>query len=149
MDLNPDFKDLLQAFADHKVRYLIIGGYAVAYHAAPRFTKDIDLWIEDTTQNQKRLEDALNHFGAPASIVDDLAACRGLDVVWMGIPPTRVDMMKTVPGNLTFEEAYRKRVEDKWDETAVVILSRDHLIVLKRASARPQDLIDLETLERK
>lgn len=127
---------------------MIIGGYAVAYHTAPRFTKDIDLWIEDTTQNQECLRDALSRFGAPASVVEDLAACKGLDVVWMGIPPTRVDMMKTVPGSLTFEEAYKQRVEDKWDETAVVLLSRDHLIALKRASGRRQDLLDLENLEK-
>lgn len=66
MDLPRDFKDLLQAFADAEVRYLIVGGYAVAFHARPRFTKDIDIWVEDSSDNLARLADALGRFGAPA-----------------------------------------------------------------------------------
>jgi len=69
MSLQTDFRDLLEAFAAEDVAYLLIGGYAVAFHAEPRFTKDLDLWLEDTTENLERVRRALESFGAPPEVV--------------------------------------------------------------------------------
>ncbi len=147
MDLDADFKDLLQAFADAEVRYLVVGGYAVGFHGIPRFTKDIDLWIDPAEQNVARVELALHAFGAPAQVVAQLRAASLDDVLWMGAPPMRADILKGVPGG-DFQRAFAKRVEAQWSGVPVSIISRDELIVIKCASGRPQDLLDVAMLER-
>ncbi|MBL8787941.1 MAG: hypothetical protein JNJ59_23805 [Deltaproteobacteria bacterium] len=147
MSLQTDFRDLLEAFAAEDVAYLLIEGYAVAFHAEPRFTKDLGLWLEDTTENLERVRRALESFGAPPEVVQGIADASGLDVVWMGRPPARVDMMKATPGG-DFSDAFGRRVEVQWDGVPVRIVSREDLIALKRASGRPVDLLDVERLER-
>ena len=146
MDLPRDFKDLLQAFADAEVRYLVVGGYAVAFHARPRFTKDIDIWVEDSAENLARLTDALQRFGAPAGMAEQLRDADALDVVWMGRPPMRVDLVKSIPG-VAFAEAFPRRAEATWGGVRLAVIGRDDLIAAKRASARDQDLLDVTLLE--
>ena len=94
MDLPSDLIDLLAEFADEKVEYLLVGGLALALHGLPRFTKDADLWIRDEPENLGRATRALEAFGAPRATVESLRSAAGLDVVWMGNPPARIDMMK-------------------------------------------------------
>ena len=147
MALPPDFKDLLREFADAEVRYLIVGGYAVSFHAAPRFTKDLDLWLEDTPENIGRTKLALSRFGAPAQVLEALEEARDLDVVWMGNPPMRVDLMKAIPGG-SFAQAWPHRSSAEWDGIPVVLIGRDELLDAKRASGREQDLLDAALLEK-
>lgn len=147
MALPRDFTDLLRAFGAAEVHYLLVGGYAVSFHAVPRFTKDIDLWIDPSEDNLERAVAALAHFGAPTSAVDALRSSTGLDVVWMGRPPMRIDLMKEIPG-VVFEEAWPRRVSTSWDGVSVTIIGREDLIRAKRASGRELDLIDATTLER-
>jgi len=146
MKLPSDLIDLLAAFDDARVEYLLVGGQAVALHGHPRFTKDADLWIRDSAENIERCQRALDAFGAPPGVIADLAAAEGLDVVWMGHPPARIDLVKAVPGG-DFDAAWRTRETMKVAGTDVFVVGRDELIRLKRASGRAQDLVDADLLE--
>jgi hypothetical protein len=147
MNLHPDFKDLLAELARDGVRYLVVGGYAVAFHGRPRATKDIDLWLAGDRDNLARAAEALRRFGAPSQIVGLVAALGPSDIVYMGSPPVRVDLLRAIDGIEDFEAAWSSRVEAIWDGVTVPILGRELLIRNKRASGRPRDLLDAEDLE--
>jgi hypothetical protein len=146
MELQPDFKEILAAFAARRVEYLLVGGWAVGFHGQPRLTKDLDLWIRPTHENLARARLALAEFGAPEAMLRELETASSDDVLWMGAPPLRIDIVKGVPGG-TFETAYPNRVVAVWDGVEVSIVGRDDLIALKRSSGRAQDLVDAEALE--
>jgi len=146
VEIYPDFRDLIGAFVAADVRYLLVGGYAVGFHGRPRFTKDLDLWIDDSDDNLRRLDEALTRFGAPAGLVDELRRADPLDVVWMGRPPTRIDLVKAIPG-ATFADAFTRRTTFEWQDVSVSVIGRDDLIAAKKASGRDQDLVDVKLLE--
>ncbi len=146
VDLPSDLIDLLSEFESTQVEYLLVGGQAVALHGFPRFTKDADLWVRDEPHNLERVRAALEAFGAPRSIIEQLETAGPLDVLWMGLPPARIDLMKGVPGG-DFERAWQSRNVFKAHDTVVLVVSRDELIRLKRASGRSQDLVDVQKLE--
>ena len=146
MFTNSDFNELLKLFTNNSVRYLVIGGYAVVQYSEPRYTKDLDLWISADMTNAKAVYRALKAFGAPLSgMTEDDFAEEGY-FYQMGIPPVRVDIMMGIPG-LNFEDAWKNRNEIRFDELVVPFISREDLITAKRASGRPQDLIDANHLE--
>jgi hypothetical protein len=146
MNLPSDLIDLLAEFDAHGVEYLLVGGQALALHGHPRFTKDADLWLRDTPENLDRTKAALRAFGAPPSTLAGLDAARGLDVVWMGAPPARIDLMMAVPDG-DFDAAWPRREVRDVAGTPVNFVGRADLVRLKRASGRPQDLLDAERLE--
>lgn len=146
VDLPSDLIDLLVEFESTGVEYLLVGGQAVALHGFPRFTKDADLWVRDESQNLERAKIALANFGAPASVLNELGEAAPLDVLWMGLPPARIDLMKGVPGG-DFEQAWKSRQTFDLGRTRVLVVSKEELVRLKRASGRPQDLVDAEKLE--
>jgi hypothetical protein len=135
----------LAVFAAHNVDYLVVGGYAVGFHGRPRFTKDIDLWVGNAPENLKRAGEALKEFGAPAAMLEQLESALDEDVLWMGVAPVRIDVVKGVPGG-DFSACLSRRVRTSWDGVSVSVISRDDLIVIKRASGRPQDLLDVDAL---
>ena len=147
MVLPSDLIELLVAFAAAKVDYLLVGGQALALHGLPRFTKDADLWLRDDPDNITRAEEALEAFGAPLATIQALRPAAPLDVVWMGQPPCRIDLMKGVHGG-DFDRAWATRVELEVEGTSLLLVGREELARLKRASGRPQDLVDAEKLER-
>ena len=127
------------------VNTLIVGGYALAFHAKPRFTKDIDLLVEPTVENAERLLHALRDFGfgdLDLSIEDFTTPNR---VVQLGVAPNRVDLMTAIDG-VSFAEAWAGRASGRFGETPVSYLGKAELIRNKRASGRAQDLADLEIL---
>lgn len=138
---------MLQAFAAAGVRFLVVGAHALAAHGVPRVTGDLDLWIEATPENAARTWRALAAFGAPLSglHVTEEAFFTPDQVVQLGMPPYRVDVMTSVSG-LTFADAWKGRSEGALFEVAVAFLGREDLIRNKRASGRPQDLRDIESL---
>ncbi len=148
MSIPSDFRDLLAEFATAGVEYLVVGGYAVGVHAEPRFTKDLDLWIGDAPENLARAKTALVSFGAPADLLARFDDATGDDVLWMGAPPLRIDIMKAVPGG-EFSGAYSRRISTEWAGVQASIIARDDLVAIKRASGRPQDLADVAALLRK
>lgn len=141
MDLPSDLIDLLSAFADEQVDYLLVGGQAVALHGVPRFTKDADVWLRDTRENLERAKRALTAFGAPAGTLRALDEARELDVVWMGHPPARIDLMKQVSGG-DFDVAFRKRATFEIEGVTVSCVGKAELIAQTRASGRPQDRLE-------
>lgn len=145
MALPSDLIDLLAEFAATGVEYLLVGGQAVALHGLPRFTKDADIWLRGSSDNIERAQRALLSFGAPRNVVEALVTAEPLDVVWMGLAPARIDLMKGVPGG-DFDEAWRTRVVHTIAGTVVLVVGREELIRLKRASGRPQDLLDADRL---
>jgi predicted nucleotidyltransferase len=147
MFVNSDFSDLLRIFNDNRVRYLVIGGYAVIQYAEPRFTKDLDVWISTDAENADAVYKSLHEFGAPLTglTVKDFAE-EGF-FFQMGVPPIRVDVLMGIPG-ATFDECWKRKVESDFDGLKVCFISKEDLIVAKRASARPQDLIDADLLSK-
>ena len=145
MFVNSYFSDLLRVFNDSSVRYLVIGGYAVVQYAEPRYTKDLDLWIGTDSANAVAVFTSLREFGAP--LVGLTAADFAAEGFFfqMGMPPIRVDLLMGIPG-MAFEDAWQRRVDVDFDGLRVSFISREDLITVKRASGRPQDLIDAELL---
>lgn len=147
MDLHPDFVDLLAAFAEHEVRYLLVGGYAVGFHAQPRATKDMDLLVDCAQENLARVHGALSDFGAPAHLLDAMLAATPEEIVFLGRPPVRVDILQQIPG-VEFSESYARRDTVALQGVDVEIIALDDLIAAKLASGRPQDLADVDALRR-
>lgn len=145
MFVNSDFTDLLRRFSDRGVRYLVVGGYAMIQHAEPRFTKDLDLWISTDTRNAAAVFRALREFGAPLAGLTEADFAEEGHFYQMGVPPVRVDILMGIP-DLAFEDAWRRRDDVDFDDVRVSFISREDLIVSKRASGRPQDLVDAELL---
>ncbi len=145
MQPSSDFKELLNLFNELKVRYLVVGGYAVIYYAEPRYTKDLDLWVSADSENAEKVYVALQRFGAPLTgvTVQDFQT-PGL-VYQMGRPPIRVDILMGLKG-VEFDEAWATRVEADFDGVKALILSRQLLIENKKLAGRPQDLMDVESL---
>jgi hypothetical protein len=145
MFVNSDFTDLLRLFNDNHVRYLVIGGYAVIQYAEPRLTMDLELWISTDTDNAASIFKALKIFGAPLAGLTEADFSEEGYFYQMGVPPLRVDILMGIPGG-EFEQAWKNRNEVDFDGLIVHFISRQDLIVSKKASGRPQDLIDVDLL---
>ena len=146
--LSPDFRDLLYELSAAEARFLVVGGYAVALHGHPRATKDIDVWVEPTTENAPRVMKALRAFGAPLQgLVERDLETPGVGLQ-IGVPPQRIDVL-TAPSGIRFEEAWPNRVEVALaPDLLCPFLGLADLLRNKRAAARPQDLADVAALER-
>ncbi len=147
MFVNSDFSDLLHIFKKYKVRYLVIGGYAVVQYAEPRFTKDLDVLIGVDQENAEAVYKALVEFGAPLAGLTPKDFSEDGYFFQMGVPPVRVDVLMGIPG-IKFEECWKRRVEVDFDDLKVIFMSKQDLIVSKRAAGRPQDLIDADLLSK-
>lgn len=145
MEINKDFMKLLRAFAHVDVRYLLVGAFAVEYHGQPRTSRHLDLWLDDSPENLELAYRALAEFGAPAIAIDHLNAASPLEVVWIGVPPNRIDLCKGLRG-LDFAGAWERKVDAERDGVRVHIISRPDLILAKRAAGRDKDLADAEAL---
>lgn len=145
MDLHPDFNELLESFNSRKVEFVVVGGYAVAHHGAPRFTGDIDLLIRPTQLNAQRVLQALAAFGFGSLdvTVEDLTTPGR--VIQLGTSPWRVDLLTRLAGT-TWEEVWSHSVDGRFGVPAKVI-GLEQLKANKRALGRPRDLDDLSRLE--
>lgn len=144
--LPPDFREFLKLLNDQKVKYLLIGGYAVGYHGYVRATADMDIWIARNPSNAERVVKALHKFGFDA---DKLSANLFLEidqVIRMGVPPMRIEVLTSISG-VEFKECYDTRIKESWDDISVNIISLEKLKQNKQASGRLKDLNDLEHLE--
>lgn len=146
---NADFHDVLRAFVDHDVRFLVVGAHALAAHGIPRATQDLDVWIDAAASNASRAWRALVAFGAPLSDlgIHDSDFTRPDVVVQVGMPPNRVDVLTGVTG-VAFADAWSTRTEGIVEGVKVPVLGRDALIQNKRAAGRHKDLGDIEALEK-
>ena len=147
MAINLDFRDLFAALNAASVRYLLVGGYALAVHTVPRFTKDLDVWVEATPDNAARVMSALRSFGAPLEAVTEADMARPGVVFQIGVAPNRIDLMTSIDA-VTFDDAWPARTLTSYGDQAIAAISRAHLIANKRATGRPQDALDADMLER-
>ena len=143
--MNPDFIDLLRAFADADVRFLIVGAYALAHHGRPRATGDLDVWVEPTPSNAPRVMTALASFGAPLQDLAEEDFARPGIVFQIGVPPGRIDILTELTG-VTFDEAWPGRDAGQFGDLTVNFLGREAFIANKRATGRAKDLGDIESL---
>jgi hypothetical protein len=148
MDLHPDFRDLLAEFAREKVNYAIIGGYAVGHHAKPRATKDLDLLVSATGNNLERVARSLQQFGAPEAVVVAMRKLAPSEIVYLGAPPVRIDILRSADGIDDVDATLERAVPASLGDLTVRIISLEDLLTNKRASGRPQDLADVALLEK-
>ncbi len=147
---NPHYKELLQVLSEFEVRYLIVGGYAIMKYTEPRYTKDLDLWVENSAENSQRLFEALKKFGAPleSDHITPATFTQGDLTYQIGIAPVRVDILTQITG-VQFLNAWKNRVSGTVFGVAVHFISLDDLMTNKRATGRSSDLEQLEHLFRK
>lgn len=145
MFVNSDYSELLSLFNANNVRYLTIGGYAVIQYAEPRYTKDLDIRVSVDQENAAAVYRALKEFGAPLAGMSEANFAEEGYFYQMGRPPMRVDILMGIQG-VEFEQAWQGRVEVDFDGLNVKFISREDLIAAKKASGRPQDLIDADLL---
>lgn len=150
MAANPHFKELLRAFNEKKIEYLIVGGYAVMKYTEPRFTKDLDLWIRNSSENAAKVYEALAEFGAPLQ-KDGLvpADFSGNNVTYqLGVAPVRIDILTHITG-VEFEEAWSRRVPSTFSGAPVHFISLGDLVKNKQSVGRSSDLEQLERIQAK
>jgi hypothetical protein len=144
--LNQDFREFLQLLNANQVRYLVVGGYAVALHGYPRYTKDIDVWIEMTPQNADRIIQALEQFGFGALGLKREDFLQEDTIIQLGYPPRRIDILTTLLG-VNFEDCFGIRNVVIINDVPVNFIDLESLRKNKMATGRAQDLADLENLD--
>ncbi|OEU62063.1 MAG: hypothetical protein BBJ57_00190 [Desulfobacterales bacterium PC51MH44] len=145
MEIQQDFKELLELFNAHKVEYIIVGGYALAFHGAPRYTGDIDIFVKPDKGNARQILSALNKFGFGSVGLKESDFIDPEKIVQLGVPPVRVDIITTISG-VSWEKAYSGKVEGKYGSIPVFYIARDQFIQNKKAIGRKKDQADLEAL---
>jgi len=135
-----DFEDMLELLEKHQVRYVIIGGLAFIYHAKPRYTKDMDLWVDPSEENLARANLALAEFGSP-----DLLSRNPEEVLQIGVAPDRIDILEKIEG-VDFETAWGKRIRDRYGDVLVNWIDIDSLILAKQGIDNPRHQEDVRVL---
>ncbi|MBD3278021.1 MAG: hypothetical protein GF388_06965 [Candidatus Aegiribacteria sp.] len=147
MTIQQDFRELLRLLEENEVDYLIIGGYAVAFHGYPRFTKDLDIFFRNSPENIDRLRKALLGFGfSSKELPENVFSERG-NILVFGVPPTRIDLLNEIDG-ISFDEAFRNSIKGTYDNLKARFIGYDELLLNKKASPRISDKADVEELER-
>jgi hypothetical protein len=145
MPPNRDYRDLFAELNATGARYLLVGAHALAFHGRPRYTKDLDVWVEASPKNAVPVVRALLAFGAPAEqiLAEDFE--RPGAIVQLGVAPNRIDIATVLDG-VTFQEAWLRREETTYGDQPIPVIGREDLARNKRATGRLQDLADLEEL---
>jgi hypothetical protein len=146
-----DWFDFIAALLDAQARFLIVGAHALAAHGVPRATQDMDVWIDPTAHNAVRVWDAMQRFGAPADALGiAMADLTTPDtVIQFGLPPNRIDLLTSINGVSSFDDAWSARLEQDVRGRSVPFLGRAAFVANKRASGRHKDLGDIESLGEK
>lgn len=146
--MNSDFRDLLQALNDAEAEYLVVGGYAVIEHTEPRYTKDIDVWVNGTRQNAERVIEALKKYGAPVGDLSVEYLTSDDAFFQIGVEPVRIDIIVNLTA-LNFADCWNRRVVTDTEGVPVNFISIRDLIANKEASGRPMDLVDVDRLKKR
>lgn len=145
LTLPPDLKEFIELLNSNSVRYLVVGGYAVAFHGHPRFTGDIDFFVDLSADNASRIEKTLTAFGFGALGLTAQDFLQPDTIVQLGYPPNCIDLITSVSG-VTFSEAWEERVSIEVNDVTVSVIGKEALLVNKRASGRPKDIADIDAL---
>lgn len=143
--LSKDFKEFFVLLNAHRVEYLVIGGYAMAAHGLPRYTKDIDVWVHTNPDNAKNIMDTLAEFGFSSLKLklDDFT--KNNQVIQLGYPPNRIDLITGISG-ADFTAMHKRKQIVTMDGVDICFIGKDDLITLKTLSGRKQDVADVEQL---
>ena len=147
MELDKNFKEFIKLLNGHKVKYLVVGGYAVNFHGYPRYTRDIDFWLWLSDTNLKNLINALEDFGFGSLNMNIEEFKNPENIIQLGYEPYRIDLLMDVDG-VDFDECFKRKTTAELDETMINFLSLQDLITAKKAMGRLQDLADAEQLEK-
>jgi hypothetical protein len=141
-----DFEELLRLFNKHRVRYCIVGAFAVAFHALPRYTKDLDLLVEPSANNGASIISALNEFGFGSLKLAPEDSAEPRRIIQLGYEPVRIDIATSISG-VKFERVWKNRKTGKLGDARAHYIGIEELIRNKKASGRKQDLSDIEILK--
>jgi len=147
MQLDSDFRDFVEHFTANDVRFLIVGGYALAAHGMPRFTGDLDAWVWISAENASKVIRSLEAFGFAGLGLTDEDFNQPDRVVQLGYPPYRIDILTSIEG-VEFDGAWERRFVLNLDGIEVPFIGRDDLLTNKRVAGRPQDRADVERMTR-
>ena len=145
MNLAPDFDEFIASLIAHDVEFVIVGAYALAYHGAPRFTGDLDIYIRPTLDNASRLLDAVRAFGFPVAELRPEHVTDSRRILQMGEEPVQIRVMSAISG-VTWDQAWHDRAMGPCGSHQVDFLGRETFLRNKRAAARPKDLADIDAL---
>ncbi len=145
MELDKDFNEFVELFLEHNVRFLIVGGYALAAHGLPRATGDLDAWVWINPENAQNIMRALNAFGFQNLSLTESDFSREDSIIQLGYPPFRIDILTSIDG-VAFDQAWEKKVVVELNGMKVPFIGREDLIANKKAAGRAQDLADVSRL---
>ena len=145
--LNNDYRDILRILSEEQVKFLLVGGYALAAHGHPRSTLGIDFFVMASEENAEAVIRALKRFGAPLQGVSIEDFKKEGTIFQIGVAPWRIDIITKIDG-VTFADAWPRAVVMEWEGVRLRVLSLEDLLANKRASGRPKDLADVQFLER-
>ena len=145
MILNPDFKDFVRLLTENKVEYLIVGGYAVGIHGYPRYTGDLDIWINSTTENAKSVLKCVEDFGFASYRLSVSDFTKPGNIIQLEYPPVRIDIINLVDG-VNFAECYKNKKDVTADDITLYFIGYDDLLKNKKKTSRPRDIDDIENL---
>ncbi|MEX2478627.1 MAG: DUF6036 family nucleotidyltransferase [Gracilimonas sp.] len=145
MKKNQDFKEFIKLLHKHNVKYLIVGGYAYAIHAEPRFTKDLDIFIRSDQENAEKMMAVFEDFGFESLDLEPDDFVKPDQVIQIGYPPLRIDILTSITG-VDFDEAWKNRVEGKYDQQKAIFIGKSDLVKNKKATGRKSDLDDIDKL---
>ena len=147
MDISLDYRDLFKTLNKHKVLYLVIGAYAVAFYTEPRYTKDLDIFASSDMSNSKKLYKALKDFGAPLKGVFFQDFTNRKMIYQIGVAPVRIDILMGLDG-IKFSNAWKNRKKTYYDGVSINILGKKELIISKKKTKRHQDILDIKKLSK-
>ena len=146
MKVEKDYEELLELFNKNKVKYCIIGAYALAFYARPRYTKDIDILVENSIENARRILKALQEFGFGSLQLSEQDFTESGQIIQLGYEPVRIDLITSIRG-IDFQQIWKNRATGKFGQQQVFFIGMDDLIASKQISNRSQDRVDLEMLQ--
>lgn len=141
-----DFKEFVELLIKNKAEYLIVGGYAVGIHGHPRYTGDLDIWLNPTLENAGRILNCVNEFGFSSFKLTTSDFTKEGNVIQLGYPPLRIDLLTNIDG-VTFDDCFKNRKEVEIEELIVYFIGYQDLIKNKKESGRLRDLDDLDNLK--
>jgi hypothetical protein len=145
MEAQRDFEELFELLNKHRVKYMVVGGYALAFHGAPRYTGDIDILIEPNGKNAERILAALADFGFKSVKLSRSDFTSPKMVIQLGIPPVRIDIITSLTG-ISWKQAYAGRVKGHYGDVTINYIGKKQLVSNKKAVGRKKDLADIEAL---
>jgi predicted nucleotidyltransferase len=145
LELNSDFKDLLRSLNSNKVRYLLIGGYAVILHGHPRLTNDLDVVIRDDSENIDRCIDALREFGFGGPNLTPKLFAEPKSIVRLGVEPVKIEILNYLEA-VDFDDAYERREVRSAEDIEIALISLNDLLANKKAVGRDKDMLDVKEL---